>query len=91
MGRSRLWAELSYEDEHFLNAGGLLRTVEEVTQLDAGITLRLADLPGLRRVPTRLYVSFEGANLTEEARVDSLGLPLPDQALWYVRFRLAPR
>ena len=87
---SRIWAELTYEDDLFLNAGGRFKA-ESATQLDAGISLRPSDLPGLAWVPENLTLSFEWINLTGEQRVDSLGLPLPDDTLWYLRLRLAPR
>jgi outer membrane receptor protein involved in Fe transport len=90
LGRSSVWAELSYEDEHFLNEGGQ-RRADAVTQIDLGITVRLVDLPGLLWVPERLSISAECINLTEEVRVDALGLPLPDDRLWYLRLRLASR
>jgi|GEM_PF-309564 len=90
LAESRLWVELSHEDELFLNEGGRLRT-DAATQIDAGISVRAARLPGLGWVPENISLSLEWINLTGEQRVDSLGLPLPDQTLWYLRVRLAPR
>ncbi|TDI98587.1 MAG: TonB-dependent receptor [Deltaproteobacteria bacterium] len=87
---NRLWVEFTHEDDLFLNAGGRFK-VDSATQLDAGISLRPSDLPGLAWVPENLTLSFEWINLTGEQRVDSLGLPLPDDTLWYMRLRLAPR
>ncbi len=87
---SRLWAELTYEDELFLNEGGRFRA-DAATQIDAGISVRMADLPGLRWVPRNLTLSSEWINLTGEPRVDSFGLPLPDDTLWYLRVRVGPR
>jgi len=89
LGQAQVWGELTYEDRVYLNAAGRLEA-PEATQIDAGVSLQLAELPGLRWVPPGLSMSVEGINLTSETRVDSFGLPLPDDTLWYLRLRLAP-
>ena len=43
---TRLWLEVTHEDEHFLTEGGR-REAPAATQIDVGISLRPADLPGL--------------------------------------------
>ncbi|MFQ5513182.1 MAG: TonB-dependent receptor [Myxococcota bacterium] len=86
----RGWAELSYEGELFLNEGGR-RRADAATQIDVGVTIEPDRLPLLGWLPRGLTLSAELANVTEERRVDSLGLPLPEQRLWLLRVRLAPR
>ena len=62
--------------------------VPATKQVAAGITLWPHRLPGLRFVPEGLGLSFEADNLTREQRVDSQGLPLPGDVLWYARVRV---
>ncbi len=87
---TRLWAELSYEDETYREPTGLIR-VPAVTQIDVGVALRPHELRGLSWVPEGIGLSFEARNLTRQQRVDSQGLPLPGSVLWYARVRVELR
>jgi outer membrane receptor protein involved in Fe transport len=82
---TRYWLEFTKEDEVPLtHTGGL--TADAAHQLDVGVTLQLADLPGFARFGKGLTLSAEWINATDEERVDSLGLPLPGR-IWYLRLR----
>lgn len=87
LGATTLFAEWSYEDEQTLVASPFAERVPEVRELDLGVVLRPARLPGLAALPAGLSVSSEWLNVTGEERVDSLGLPLPGQALWFLTVR----
>jgi iron complex outermembrane receptor protein len=88
-GPARLWGDLMYEDEVPLTTTGRL-TAPEATQIDVGVTLHPRKLRGLGWVPAELAVSFEWINVTDEQRIDSLGLPLPGRT-WLVRMRMRER
>lgn len=89
LGLGRAWLEYGWEDESTLNLAGRQR-IDAWGQLDAGVSVRLARLPGLRWVPGGVHLSSEWSNLTREDRVDSLGLPLPSSVLWLLRLRVSP-
>ena len=86
VGPARVWAEYNYEDEFALKESGL-EFAPETHQVDLGLSVALSRLPGFRRMPAHWVVSSEWVNVTQEERVDSLGLPLPDTTLWYLRVR----
>lgn len=86
---ARLWSEVSYEDDvafRFAEPAGRA-TATAVTQVDAGITLVPAELPGFAWFPRNVAVSVEAANLGEQQRVDSLDNPLPKDRTWLLRVR----
>ncbi len=84
VGAGRAWAELTYEDEVPLSATGLI-TADAASQVDVGLSVRLGEL--FRRRSLRgLTLSSEWVNVTDQERVDSLGLPLPGRT-WYLRLR----
>jgi iron complex outermembrane receptor protein len=89
VGPTRLWAEILHEDEVLLSWVGNLRA-EEATQIDVGITLRLAELLPLPRLAQSLALGLEWINVNDEKRVDSLGFPLPGRT-WIVRLHGAGR
>jgi outer membrane receptor protein involved in Fe transport len=89
LGPLQGWIEYSYEDEFALAASPFALESPETHQVDLGVSLHPARLPGLHRLPPSLVVSSEWINVTEEERIDSLGLPLPDQTLWYLRVRMS--
>lgn len=86
LGPARLWIEYAYEDELALEFTGVL-VAPPARQVDAGVSLRPAALPGLGWLPDRLSVTSEWVNLRGAGRIDSLGLPLPDQTVWYLTLR----
>ncbi|MFQ5698957.1 MAG: TonB-dependent receptor plug domain-containing protein [Myxococcota bacterium] len=90
LGPTRLWVEATLETSRFLEETESLRVVGS-RQLDGGITLHLASIPGLSWVPGNLRLTSEWTNWTDEQRFDSLGLPLPGRT-WTLRLRgrLAP-
>lgn len=79
------WVEASFEDEYALDAAGFT-VVPSTWQVDLGVTLRLAHVPGLRRLPDSLSASAEWTNVGNTQRIDSLGFPLPGR-MWTVRLR----
>ena len=87
LGPTRLFADWTYEDELALVASPFADQVDAARQLDVGISVRPARLAGLHWMPEGLTVTSEWTNLLGEARVDSLGLPLPDETLWFVTLR----
>jgi outer membrane receptor protein involved in Fe transport len=82
---ARYWLEFTQEDEVPLTDTGSL-TADSSHQLDVGVTLQLSELPGFARIGKGLTLSAEWVNVTDEERVDSLGLPLPGR-IWYLRLR----
>ena len=90
LGPARLWSELRYESEITFQVGNTI-TQPAALQVDAGLTLYPRRMRGLGFFPDGASVAVEGSNLTGEQRFDSLGLPLPKQALWMVRVRLVTR
>ena len=89
IGPFRVFSDYRYEDDFTLNSSTLPYTAPDSHQLDVGVTLFPQRLPGLRSLPESLSVTSEWLNVTAQARVDSLGLPLPDQTLWYLTLRVA--
>jgi iron complex outermembrane recepter protein len=87
---ARLWSELRYESEITFQVGNTI-TQPAALQVDAGLTLYPRRIRGLGFFPEGASLAVEGSNLTGEQRFDSLGLPLPKQALWIVRVRLVTR
>jgi iron complex outermembrane receptor protein len=85
-GAGMIWAELEREDEFTLTATGATKA-PATTQIDAGVVLRLRELPGLGRAPDGLTLSFEVVNATEEQRIDARGLPLPAERIGIVKLR----
>ncbi len=90
LGPAKLWLEFTRESEILLDRFNIVHA-DAFAQWDLGISAQLSELPFMSWVPRGLEVSSEWINLTDQARIDSWGLPLPDSKLWYLRFRLAPR
>ena len=87
LGPARVWSELRYESEIVFQVGNTI-TQPAALQVDAGITLYPRRIQGFGFFPEGASLALEGTNLTAEQRFDSLGLPLPKQALWLVRVRM---
>ncbi|MFI5315800.1 MAG: TonB-dependent receptor [Myxococcota bacterium] len=88
LGALRVWSELRYESEILFAVGNTI-ALPAALQVDAGLTLYPRLIPGFHFFPANGSIAIEGTNLTGEQRFDSLGLPLPKQALWLVRLRMA--
>jgi hypothetical protein len=86
LGPVRVFADLRYESEISYTVGSV-STVPDATQIDAGVTLVPAEIPGLAFFPERWSITVQGLNLTGEQRQDSLGQPLPKDPIWLVRVR----
>jgi outer membrane receptor protein involved in Fe transport len=86
LGPARLFTDVRYESDVVIQVGSL-RLVPAATQVDAGVTLVPAEIPGLGFFPARWSVTVQGLNLTGQQRYDSLGLPLPKDPMWLVRVR----
>lgn len=89
IGPLRVFSDYRYEDDFTLNSSSVPFTAPASHQLDVGVTLFPQRVPGLRSLPESLSLTSEWLNVTEQVRVDSLGLPLPDQTLWYLTIRVA--
>jgi outer membrane receptor protein involved in Fe transport len=86
LGATHLYTELRYESEVGFQTGNAKRA-DSALQVDAGISILAGELPGLSFLPRGLSISLDGVNLGREQRYDSLGLPLPREALFFVRLR----
>jgi outer membrane receptor protein involved in Fe transport len=82
----RPFVQLRYESESAL-AVGRLTMAPAATQVDAGVIFRPGRISWLSFLSPNVSLSVEGSNLSGVQRVDSLGEPLPKQALWIVRVR----
>lgn len=87
LGPARFWVEYNYEDEIALGASPIPYLLDEAHQVDLGVSVRPSRLPGLSFVPEGITVSSEWINVNAEQRWDSLGLPLPEETLWFVTVR----
>lgn len=86
LGPVQPWTELRYESE-FAYSIGRQTLADASFQIDAGVILRPRLVPGLGFFPAGVTLSVEASNLGDEQRTDSLGQPLPNQTLWFVRVR----
>jgi len=82
----RPYAELRYESDSAYSVGRAT-VAPAAFQVDAGVVLRPGRWKPLDFLSPNLTISVDGTNLTGVQRFDSLGLPLPKQALWLVRIR----
>ena len=85
LGLARVWIEGRYEDEMFFDEL-LTFGIDDAHQFDVGVTVYLDQLPGLGRVPGGLTLTSEWTNITDEHRVEGIGLPLPG-SYWTLRLR----
>jgi len=86
LGPVQPWAEVRYESEVAYSIGRQT-LAPSAFQIDAGVILRPRLVPGLGFFPAGVTLSVEASNLGDEQRTDSLGQPLPNQTLWFVRVR----
>lgn len=93
VGPASVWAAWLYEDaSRFANNALGCHSASGVSglksrQLDLGLTLKLDELVGGTPHTRGLSLSAEWGNLGEHERVDSLGLPLPDETLFTLTLR----
>jgi iron complex outermembrane receptor protein len=85
LGPTRWWAEGSYEDWMYVDETAVF-SLDATQQLDLGVTLELARVPGLRFLPGGLTLTSELINATDEQRWEGIGLPLPGR-VWYLKLR----
>jgi len=88
LGALRLYTELRHESEIGFQVGEQVSS-DAALQVDAGLSLRANALPGLGSLPEGVSLSLDAINLGREQREDSLGQPLPREALFVFRIRAA--